>query len=153
LVKIRLKRIGMRHRPSYRVVAIEKSRSRDGRYLESLGHYDPRTKLLTLELERVRHWISRGAQPSDTVDKLIRRYEKAREASASVTDMAARAADKAVLIPDAPEIAAEKDDDLAAPAEMAVASDTADAPEPEQTPAAGSEHTTTDEHPESDTGG
>lgn len=153
MVKIRLKRIGKRHRPSYRVVAIEKSRSRDGRYLESLGHYDPRTKLLKLELERVKHWISKGAQPSDTVGKLVRRYERARESSASVADMAARAAEKAVLIPDAPEIASEKDDDLAAPAEMAVAADTADEPEPKEAPAADSEHTTTDEHPESDTGG
>jgi small subunit ribosomal protein S16 len=153
LVRIRLKKIGMRHRPSYRVVAIEKSRSRDGRYLESLGHYDPRTKLLKLDLERVKHWISKGAQPSDTVDKLIRRYEKAREPSASVTDMAARAAEAAVLIPDLPEIAAEKADDIEAPAEMAVAADTADEPEPEQAPAADSDHATKDEHPESDTGG
>ena len=153
MVKIRLKRIGMRHRPSYRVVAIEKSRSRDGRYLESLGHYDPRTKLLKLELERVKHWISRGAQPSDTVDKLIRRYEKAQESAPSVTEMAAKAAEKAVLIPDAPEIADEKDDDIEAPAEMAIAADTADEPEPEDAPAADSERTTTDEHPASDTGG
>lgn len=151
MVRIRLKKIGMRHRPSYRVVAIEKSRSRDGRYLESLGHYDPRTKLLKLDLERVKHWISKGAQPSNTVDKLIRRYEKERESSSSVAGMAARAAEAAVLIPDVPEIAAEKADDIEAPAEMAVAADAADEPEP--APAADSDHTPTDEHPESDTGG
>ncbi len=76
MVKIRLKRIGMRQQPSYRIVAIESRRSRDGEYLESLGYYDPRRKLLTMKLERVEYWLAHGAQPTSTARSLIRRFRK-----------------------------------------------------------------------------
>ncbi len=76
MVKIRLKKIGMRHQPSFRLVATDSRRSRDGEYLELLGQYNPRSKLLKLDLERVNYWLSRGAQATDTARRLIKRYMK-----------------------------------------------------------------------------
>lgn len=69
--------MGLRNRPAYRVVVIDSRKARDGEYLESVGHYDPRTKLLDLKTERIEHWVSRGAQTSDTVGRLMSRYARA----------------------------------------------------------------------------
>jgi small subunit ribosomal protein S16 len=69
--------MGLRNRPAYRVVVIDSRKARDGKYLESVGHYDPRTKLLELKTERVEHWVSKGAQTSDTVGRLLSRYIRA----------------------------------------------------------------------------
>jgi small subunit ribosomal protein S16 len=76
LLKIRLRRMGLRNRPAYRVVVIDSRKARDGKYLESVGHYDPRTKLLELKTERIEHWVSKGAQTSDTVGRLVSRYTR-----------------------------------------------------------------------------
>jgi len=66
--------MGLRNRPDYRVVVIDSRKARDGEYLESVGHYDPRTKLLELKTDRIGHWVSKGAQTSDTVGRLLSRY-------------------------------------------------------------------------------
>ena len=73
-VRIRLTRVGATKRPSYRVVAIDSRRPRDGRALEILGFYDPLTDPATVQLDaaRVEAWIGKGAKPSDTVVKLMR---------------------------------------------------------------------------------
>ncbi len=73
-VRIRLSRVGATKRPSYRVVAIDSRRPRDGRALEILGFYDPLTDPATVKLdaERVQAWIAKGAQPSEMVARLIR---------------------------------------------------------------------------------
>jgi len=73
-VRIRLSRVGATKRPAYRVVAIEGRKPRDGRSLEILGFYDPLTDPATVKIEtdRVRAWIGKGAQPSDTVVRLLR---------------------------------------------------------------------------------
>ena len=76
MLKIRLRRMGLRNRPAYRVVVIDSRKARDGEYLESVGHYDPRTKLLELKTERIGHWVSKGAQTSDTVGRLLSRYAR-----------------------------------------------------------------------------
>ena len=76
MLKIRLRRMGLRNRPAYRVVVIDSRKARDGKYLESVGHYDPRTKLLELKTERIGHWVSRGAQTSDTVGRLLGRHAR-----------------------------------------------------------------------------
>ncbi len=76
MLTIRLRRMGFRHQPTYRVVAIDSRRARDGKYLESLGHYNPRKQVLQLDIERIRYWLARGAQPSESAARLIRRYEK-----------------------------------------------------------------------------
>jgi small subunit ribosomal protein S16 len=69
MVRIRLRRVGAKKQPSYRVVAADKEAPRDGRYLEILGHYNPRTEPSTIFLkeDRVFHWLSVGAQPSNSV--------------------------------------------------------------------------------------
>jgi len=73
-VRIRLARVGATKRPSYRVVAIDSRRSRDGRSLETLGFYDPLTDPATVKIDadRLQAWISKGALPSTTVLKLMR---------------------------------------------------------------------------------
>jgi small subunit ribosomal protein S16 len=73
-VKIRLTRVGARNNPIWRVVATDGRSPRDGRFLEVLGHYNPQTQPSTIELneERVRAWLSRGAEPSDTVKRLLK---------------------------------------------------------------------------------
>jgi small subunit ribosomal protein S16 len=76
MVRIRLKRTGQRNRPFYRIVVTEQSRARDGKYIEALGHYNPRDKKLVVDLERAKHWLAKGAQPSDTAGALLRRYAK-----------------------------------------------------------------------------
>ena len=77
-VRIRMKKFGRRHRPFYRICAMEKRTQRDGRILEELGTYDPmipdtdaRAKL---DGERIQYWLSVGAQPSDNVKVLIKKY-------------------------------------------------------------------------------
>jgi small subunit ribosomal protein S16 len=74
VVRIRLRRIGAKKKPSYRVVVADKRSPRDGRFIETIGIYNPRTVPETLELDsdRVAHWLSVGAQPSDAVARLLR---------------------------------------------------------------------------------
>ncbi|HEX4074280.1 MAG TPA: 30S ribosomal protein S16 [Candidatus Acidoferrales bacterium] len=71
---IRLARMGKKKRPFYRVVVTEKTRPRNGRFVEIVGTYDPLKKPAAVEVdrERVAYWLSKGAQPSDTVRSLLR---------------------------------------------------------------------------------
>jgi small subunit ribosomal protein S16 len=80
-VKLRLARGGSTKRPFYRVVATDIHSPRDGRFIETLGHYDPKTNPATvrIDLARADHWIKNGALPTRTVETLIK---KAREAEA-----------------------------------------------------------------------
>ncbi|MFM9956686.1 MAG: 30S ribosomal protein S16 [Phycisphaerales bacterium] len=74
MVRIRLKRMGRRNRPFYRINAIEKRNKRDGKVLENLGWYDPiaaEGKQYLLKEERIKHWLSQGAQGTDTVNGLL----------------------------------------------------------------------------------
>lgn len=73
MVKIRLRRTGTKKKPSYRVVVVDSRTARDGRFIEIIGHYNPRTNPVTVEIheDRVLHWLSVGAQPSDTVRSLL----------------------------------------------------------------------------------
>lgn len=87
MVKIRLRRVGLKNQPSFRIVAADKEKPRDGRFLEILGFYNPRTEPSTIEVkeERVYYWLSNGAQLSESVEKifkqvgLLERYERFRE--------------------------------------------------------------------------
>lgn len=76
-VRLRLKRMGRRHRPFYRITAVDQRKKRDGRVIEELGYYDPinadQSKQVKLASERIAYWLSVGAQPSDTVRNLIKR--------------------------------------------------------------------------------
>ena len=73
MVRIRLRRVGGKKQPSYRIVAADKESPRDGRFLENLGYYNPRTEPATLRMkeDRIYDWMSKGAQPSDSVKKLF----------------------------------------------------------------------------------
>lgn len=74
-VRIRLKRVGAKNSPFYRVVVADGRSPRDGKFIEEIGTYHPLKKgtNFAIDLERARHWLSRGAQPSDTVASFIRK--------------------------------------------------------------------------------
>jgi small subunit ribosomal protein S16 len=75
VVKLRLRRMGAKKRPSYRIVAADSRSPRDGAFIESVGFYDPITDPATINvnLDRARHWIDNGAQPTDTVRSILKR--------------------------------------------------------------------------------
>ena len=75
MVKLRLRRLGAKKRPSYRIVAADSRSPRDGAFIESVGFYDPITDPATINvnLDRARHWINNGAQPTDTVRSILQR--------------------------------------------------------------------------------
>jgi len=78
MVVLRLKRMGRRHRPFYRLNAMDKRQPRNGRPIEQLGWYDPiapEDKQLSINVDRVNHWLSVGAQPSETVRSLLKRMD------------------------------------------------------------------------------
>ena len=76
-VKLRLTRIGSKKNPIYRIVAADSRSPRDGKFLEIVGRYNPQTDPSTIEFdeERIRHWLSKGAQPSNTVQRLLKAKE------------------------------------------------------------------------------
>ena len=74
-VKIRLKRMGMKKKPFYRVVVAAVASPRDGRFIEEIGYYNPMTQPAEIKVdgERAKHWIACGAQPTDTVRVLLKK--------------------------------------------------------------------------------
>lgn len=84
MVRIRLRRVGLKHQPTYRIVAADVESPRDGRFIEILGFYNPRTEPSTIEIkeDRLFEWLKNGAQPSESVQSLLRqvgamaRYER-----------------------------------------------------------------------------
>ncbi len=74
MIKLRLRRVGAKKRPAYRIVVADARAKRDGRFIESVGFYDPLTEPTTIRFdgERARYWLSVGAQPTDRVAKLLR---------------------------------------------------------------------------------
>ena len=83
MLAIRLMRTGAKKRPSYRIVVKEKQSKRDGAFLENLGTYNPTREPaeINLKTDRVRYWIEKGAQPTDTVRQIIKQAAKARTAT------------------------------------------------------------------------
>jgi small subunit ribosomal protein S16 len=84
MLAIRLRRTGSSKKPYYRVVVADSRNWRDGRFVEVLGHYDPRRDPagVTIDSERAKYWISKGAQPSETVESLLKRLAAAAPAQA-----------------------------------------------------------------------
>lgn len=78
-VKIRLKRIGAKNHPVYRVVVADERSPRDGKFIEEIGTYNPQLKdnTTSLKLDRADYWIQKGAQPSDTVASFLRKARRA----------------------------------------------------------------------------
>ena len=81
MVVIRLARLGAKKRPKYRVTVADSRYFRNGRFIEILGHYNPnprgQEKEITLDLEKVKNWVGKGAQPTDRVKTLIKKAEAA----------------------------------------------------------------------------
>lgn len=79
MVRLRLKRMGRTHRPFYRLNAVDKRTQRDGKIIENLGWFDPvakdESKQVELKVDRIKHWLSVGAQPSDTVADLLAKHD------------------------------------------------------------------------------
>jgi small subunit ribosomal protein S16 len=73
-VRIRLTRVGAKKQPTYRVVVADARNARDGRSIETIGHYNPRTEPveIVIDADKARKWLDQGAQPSDTVARLFR---------------------------------------------------------------------------------
>lgn len=84
-VKIRLKRIGAKNNPVYRVVVADNRSPRDGKFIEEIGTYQPVKKdnNFVLDLERAQYWIGKGAQPSETVASFLRKAKRTAAAAAS----------------------------------------------------------------------
>jgi small subunit ribosomal protein S16 len=75
-VRVRLTRVGSKKNPFWRVVVSDQRSPRDGRFIEAIGHYNPRTEPSTIVIdeERLNHWLGRGAQPTNTVKKLLKAH-------------------------------------------------------------------------------
>ncbi len=74
-VKIRLRRMGARNNPFYRVVVADSRSPRDGRFIEEIGYYDPKSQppVININTEKAEDWIKKGAQPTDTVKRLLKK--------------------------------------------------------------------------------
>ena len=145
-VSIRLRREGALNRPYYKVVVADSRSPRDGKFIEIIGTYDPKKPGLnsTLKLDRAEYWISKGAQPSDTVRSLIKKNKNpeaaAKKAAATAEKKAARAP-KAAPAPVATEPAAPEPEVAPPPAAttepaVAPAQTTSEPPPPTTEPSA-----------------
>ena len=121
MVKIRLKRMGAKKRPFYRVVVTDSRNARDGRFIAQIGYYDPTVEppVLKVDTEKAQEWIGKGAQPSDTVRGLLKKLGMlGGQSEASIARAAAKieAKKRGKVKAEAPTIVEEK----AAPVEAAV---------------------------------
>jgi small subunit ribosomal protein S16 len=121
-VKLRMTRMGRRHRPFFRINAIESRTPRDGKILEKLGHYDPiekdPAKQIVLDRERTEYWLDKGAIPSDTVSQILLRqgikHKYAEQKAARRAKARAIAGAKGKLFNKAQRVAAKKEAEAAA---------------------------------------
>jgi small subunit ribosomal protein S16 len=142
-VRVRLTRVGSKKNPIWRVVVADQRSPRDGRFIETIGHYNPQTEPSTIVIDRERldHWVARGAQPSGAVKQLVKAQSKAPPAPVVEAEAAPEA--EAASEPTAEEptaeaggepVAAEPSSDDEAPAEPATEADAGEA-ESEEAPA------------------
>jgi small subunit ribosomal protein S16 len=126
MVRVRLTRVGSKKNPIWRVVVADQRSPRDGRIIESIGHYNPQTEpsTIVIDRDRLQHWLERGAEPTNTIRKLMRAKENTAEAPAAVVAEAEAAA------PEAEAAAPEAEQEASPPEPERV-------PEPAAEPAAG----------------
>ena len=154
MVRIRLRRVGRKKQPSYRVVVADSRSPRDGRYIEVIGFYNPRTEpaTMTIKEDRALYWLSVGAQPSEAVQRILdklgtqarfERMKQGEELEALVAEAEAALAEQEPVSPKTSYPAAKK---KAAPAPAVEATE----PEPEEAPAKAEEAETAEaaEEPE-----
>ena len=128
-VRIRLRRVGRKKQPSYRIVVADSTNPRGGTYVDSIGYYNPRRQPaeLRLDLAKVDYWLARGAEPTETAASLIRKARKGGDASVALMQAPEpRAAEPVTAAPAAPaeaapEAQAEAAPEAAAPAAPAAA--------------------------------
>ena len=104
-VRVRLTRVGSKKNPIWRVVVADQRSPRDGRFIETIGHYNPQTEPSTIVIdeERLQHWVSRGAQPTNTVKQLVRAQSRGLAGGTSTGSAGVSQAPVAVAEPDADE--------------------------------------------------
>jgi small subunit ribosomal protein S16 len=112
-VRVRLTRVGSKKNPIWRVVVSDQRSPRDGRFIETIGHYNPQTEPSTIVIdeERFRHWVSRGAQPTNTVKQLVKAHANG-IAGGSSTGSAGVSQGGAVAVAEAPAEAEEAPSDV-----------------------------------------
>jgi small subunit ribosomal protein S16 len=142
MLMIRFQRIGRTNDPAFRIVLTEKTRAaKAGSINEQLGTYNPRSKALTLNAEKVKEWIAKGAQPTDSIRNLLinkgiltgKKVNVLPKKSPIIKEQeAATPAPVAEIAP----VAEEKKEEVAAPTEQEIVAEVASAPEPEVTPEA-----------------
>ena len=102
MLKIRLKRLGAKKNPTYRIIVINSTTKREGAPIQELGHYNPKTKVMVLNKQAALDWVSKGAQPTETVAYLIKNcnddgslnYKKPETVKLSKKAMAKKAAEE-----------------------------------------------------------
>lgn len=137
MLKIRLKRLGAKKQPSYRIIVINSTTKREGRPIQELGHYNPKTKVMKLDKASALDWISKGAQPTETVAYLIKNcnndgtlnYKKKETVKLSKKALAKKQAEEEAAAKAAEEAKAAKEAEAAAPAEEAPVAEEAPAAE------------------------
>ena len=72
-VKMRLRRMGAKKAPTYRVIIADSRSPRDGRFIEEIGHFDPRADIVKIDADKAKAWLANGAQPTDTVKALLKK--------------------------------------------------------------------------------
>ena len=87
-VRVRLTRVGSKKNPIWRVVVSDHRSPRDGRFIEAIGHYNPQTEpsTITIDEERLQHWLARGAQPTNTVKQLVKAQAKSAQPAEAATE-------------------------------------------------------------------
>jgi small subunit ribosomal protein S16 len=123
-VRVRLTRVGSKKNPIWRVVVADQRSPRDGRFIETIGHYNPQTDPSTIRIdeERLQHWLARGAQPTGTVKQLVKAHAKGVPGGTST----------APVVPEVPAPVAATTEAEAAPAEEEASAEAEAAPaEPE----------------------
>jgi small subunit ribosomal protein S16 len=125
-VRVRLTRVGSKKNPIWRVVVADQRSPRDGRFIETIGHYNPQTEPSTIRIdeERLQHWLARGAQPTGSVKQLVKAYAKSGGAAGAA---AAAAAPAEAAASAAAEAAAGEPTDAPAPEPTDPAADAEDA--------------------------
>jgi small subunit ribosomal protein S16 len=144
-VRVRLTRVGSKKNPIWRVVVADQRSPRDGRFIETIGHYNPQTEPSTIRIdeERFQHWVARGAQPSGTVKQLMKAQAKGLTAdpktSAAVAAASPATAAPVSMEPATPPSQVEQAAEAGAPAEPEAPAEAEAAPVEEAAPAAEAE--------------
>ena len=129
MLKIRLKRLGAKKQPTYRIIVINSTTKREGRPVQELGHYNPKTKVMKLDKAAALEWVKKGAQPTETVAYLIKNcnadgtlnYKKKETVKLSKKAMAKQAAEAEAKAQAEAEAKAAAEAEAAAPAEEVAA--------------------------------